>query len=124
MNTGCYLNSTNTSLPAGRPYTPKNEAEEAELLQLAKAGTCSVLPEPGKAPEAAPEAPAPAPDAPEASDLADVPGIGKTTLDKLAKAGVTSKAQLKAALTARADEMKALLGMNFDKVSKFVTAEK
>lgn len=124
MKDGCLLRSSGASLKGGLYYTAKTDAEAAELRELAKQGTCVEQPATGeevkKAPQVAPPPPATPPADPTESDLVGVPGIGKATLDKLAAAGVTTKAQLKDALTTRADEMKAILGMNLDKVSKAV----
>lgn len=113
---GVLLRSTNTSLQANSYYTAANDKEEAELVGLCANGTCrEMVQAAASATAAAPvEAPVNATD-----DLGEVPGVGKTTLDKLTKAGITTKSQLKDALAKRADEMKDVLGMNFDKVSKY-----
>lgn len=112
INDGCYLNSSGVSLRGNTVYTPKDEAEEEDLLKLQEQGTCKVMGAPVEQPAPAPVEPKPA-----ASDLADVPGLGKTSLEKLAKSGVTTKAQLKEAILAKPEDMKAVLGLNFQKVS-------
>jgi len=111
INDGCFLNSTQTSLKGGTYHTAQTEAEEAELLKLAAMKT--VTPSPiGVAPvqQAAPEG--------GDDDLAEVPGIGQSTMDKLAALKITKKSHLKAALTTMEADLKVIFGANFTKVVK------
>ncbi len=99
----------------GQIFPTDDEAQIKELREVfAKDGACEEI----KTKEAVKADVTKAPDNPD-DDLSTVPGVGKTTLEKLAKKNITTVAQLKAAVldASKDEEMKEVFGpMNVKKV--------
>lgn len=102
-------------LMLGQIYGTEDEAQVAELRGYAAAKACEEMLPPSKAAAKAPEKAADPDD-----DISLVKGIGKGTMERLAEKGIATKSQLGAALSdpKRSDQMKELLGPNYEKVLK------
>lgn len=114
------LKSANNKLmQPGGYFSSTTDEQEAELKLFAVDGSCSPVPT---------SAPAKVTDKPLDSmdDLSVVPGIGQKIEKKLNDAGIKTQADLKTAMLGveRTEDMKAILGLSYDKILAYFTATK
>src|SRR4051794_39334640 len=105
-----HLKSAGKLMIPGTYYTTEDDAQIAELRERFEPdGSCQEVKAEKKAHVTK------AVESTDNDDLSLVKGIGAALLEKLNEKGITTKSQLKAAVTDRADEMKELLATRFEK---------
>lgn len=111
---GLYLQSAKKLLTPNTFYPTDKEAELKELREVFCKDGAAVEVKPEKKEKVT----APKPEVDPTDDITLVKGVGEGTSKKLAEKGITTKSGLEAAMkdAARAEEMKEVLGANYQKI--------
>lgn len=98
----------------GQFVATEDEAQVAELREFEKQGSCEEVKSEVKKETKKPQD---AKTVDQTDDITLVKGVGAGLAKKLEEKGVTTRSGLKAALKDRTEEMKEVLGMNYEKIS-------